>query len=278
MPAGVLPGTRRHTIPRTEQSAEGGRVPGVPLEGPIVAPRRQVVLHDVKVTPSTPLQDHRRKIITSTPIMATMTERPRCSRTAQPTMEQPRIRTQATPHPPGAYPPDKFSTPIQRQIGRMKTSPSQPPRYEQLQQYTNPGTPGGAPGAPDDDDPDEDKPDDQDDQEDEENFKEEEQEEQNPYDYDEVEEIIPDWKGISWKSMFDPHTLTNMQPITTKPKIPTPEIWTVDIKWSEANKFDIWAIDVLNYLMVHHIRPEDDEALPYAAGYPGGLAKEFMST
>ena len=30
--------------------------------------------------------------------------------------------------------------------------------------------------------------------------------------------------------------------------------------------------------MVPHIRPEDDEALPYAAGYPGGLAKEFMST
>ena len=58
-----------------------------------------------------------------------MTERPRRSRMAQPTMEQPRIRTQGTPHPPGAYPPDKFSTPIKRQIGRKKTSPSQPPRY-----------------------------------------------------------------------------------------------------------------------------------------------------
>ena len=30
--------------------------------------------------------------------------------------------------------------------------------------------------------------------------------------------------------------------------------------------------------MVHHIPPEDDEALLYAAGYLGGLAKEFMST
>ena len=142
----------------------------------------------------------------------------------------------------------------------------------------HPGTPGGAPGAPDDDDPDDDNPDDQDDQEDEENLKEEEQEEQNPYDYNEVEEIIPDWKGKLWKSMFDPHTLTNMQPITKKPKIPTPELCTPDAKWSEANKFDTWAIDVLDYLMVHHIRPEDDETLLYAAGYLGGLAKEFMST
>ena len=101
-----------------------------------------------------------------------MTERPQRSRTAPPTVEQPRIRTQATPHPPAAYSPDKFSTPIKRQIGRKKTLPSQPPRYEQPQQYTNPGTPGGAPGAPDDDDPDDDNPDYQDDQEDEENFKE----------------------------------------------------------------------------------------------------------
>ena len=68
--------------------------------------------------------------------MATMTERPRRSRTVQPTMEQPRIRTQATSHPPGAYPPDKFSTPIKIQIGREKTSPSQAPRYEQPRQYT----------------------------------------------------------------------------------------------------------------------------------------------
>ena len=49
-------------------------------------------------------------------------------------------------------------------------------------------------------------------------------------------------------------------------------------KSSEANKFKTWAIDVLDYLMVHHVRPEDDEALPYAAGYLGRLAKEFMST
>ena len=55
-----------------------------------------------------------------------------------------------------------------------------------------------------------------------------------------------------------------------KPKIPTPELCTADAKWSEANKFDTWAIDVLDYLMVHHSRPEDDEALPYAAGYLGG--------
>ena len=95
-------------------------------------------------------------------------------------MEQPRISTQATLHPPAAYPPNKFSTPIKRPIGRKKTTPSQPPRYEQPRQYTNPGTPGGALGAPDDDDPDDNNADDQDDQEDEENFKEEEQEEQNP--------------------------------------------------------------------------------------------------
>ena len=37
-------------------------------------------------------------------------------------------------------------------------------------------------------------------------------------------------------------------------------------------------MDVLDYLVVHHNQPEDDEALPYAAGYLGGLAKEFMST
>ena len=152
-------------------------------------------------------------------------------------MEQPRIRTQATPHPPAAYPPDKFSIQIKRPIGRKKTSPSQPPRYEQPQQYTNPGTPGGAPGVPDDDKLDNNNSDDQDDQEDEENFKEEEQEEQNLYDYDEVEEIIPDWKGKPWKSMFNPHMLTNMQPITKKPKNTTPELCTADAKWSEANEF-----------------------------------------
>ena len=48
MPAGVLPGASRHTIPLTDQGAEGGRVPGVPLEGPIVAPRRQIFLPDVR--------------------------------------------------------------------------------------------------------------------------------------------------------------------------------------------------------------------------------------
>ena len=78
--------------------------------------------------------------------------------------------------------------------------------------------------------------------------------------------------------MFDPHRLTNMQSITKKPKIPTPELCTADAKWGEANKLDTWAIDVLDYLMVHHIRLEDEEALPYAAGYLGELAKEFMST
>ena len=98
----------------------GGRyVPAIQQTGPTL-----------KVTPATPLQDHRPKIIRSAPIMATMTERPKCSRTAQPTMEQSRIRTQATPNPPGTYPPGKFSTPIKRQIGRKKTSPSQQPRYE----------------------------------------------------------------------------------------------------------------------------------------------------
>ena len=139
-------------------------------------------------------------------------------------MEQPKVRTQATPHPPGAYPRDKFSTPIKRQTRRKKTLPNQAPRYGQPRQYTNPGTPGGSSGAPDDDDPDDNNPDNQGNQEDEENFKEEEQEKQNLYDYNEVEEIIPDWKGKLWKSMFDPHTLTTMQPITKKPKIPTPEL------------------------------------------------------
>ena len=86
------------------------------------------------------------------------------------------------------------------------------------------------PGAPDDDDPEDDNPDDQDDQEDEKNFKVEEQEEQNPYDYDKIEEIILNWKGNPWKSMFNPHTLTNMQPITKKPKIPIPELCTADAK------------------------------------------------
>ena len=33
-------------MPLTDQGAEGGRVPGVPLEGPIVAPRRQIFLPD----------------------------------------------------------------------------------------------------------------------------------------------------------------------------------------------------------------------------------------
>ena len=78
--------------------------------------------------------------------------------------------------------------------------------------------------------------------------------------------------------MFNPHTRTNMQPITKKPKNTTPELCTADAKWSEANEFHTWAIDVLDYLMVHHIRPEDDQALPHAAGYLRGLAKEFMST
>ena len=44
MPAGVLPGARRHTIPLTDQGTEGGRVPGVPLKGPIVVHRRQIFL------------------------------------------------------------------------------------------------------------------------------------------------------------------------------------------------------------------------------------------
>ena len=250
----------------------------LPEPGGNYEPAIQQTRPTVKVTPATPLQDHRRKIIRRTPIMTTMTERPQRSRTAQPTMEHPRIRTQATPHPPGAYPPDKFSMPIKRQIGGKKTSPRQPPRYEQPRQNTNPGTPEGVARVLDDDDPDDNNPDDQDDQEDEENFKDEEQKEQSPYDYDEVEEIISDWKGKPWKSWFDLHTVTNVESITKKPKIPTPELCTADAKCGDANKFDTWAIDVLHYLMVHHIRPEDDEALPYAAGNLGGLAKEFMST
>ena len=68
--------------------------------------------------------------------------------------------------------------------------------------------------------------------------------------------------------MFDPHTLTNMQPITKKQKIPTPEICTADAKWSEANKFDAWAIDVLDYLMIHHIRPEDHQQKKFGAPMP----------
>ena len=46
MPAGVLLGARRHTIPLTDQCAEGGRVPVVPLEGAIAAPKRQIFLPD----------------------------------------------------------------------------------------------------------------------------------------------------------------------------------------------------------------------------------------
>ena len=98
------------------------------------------------------------------------------------------------------------------------------------------------------------------------------------YDSEEVEEIIPDWKGKPWKSMFGLQTLTNIQPITKKAKIPTPELCTADAKWCEGNKFDTWAIDVLDYLMVQDIQPEDDDALPYAAENSRGLATEFMST
>ena len=93
----------------------------LPEPGGKYQPAIQQTRPTVKITPATPLRDHRRKIIRSTPSVATMTERPRRSRTAQPTMEQPRIRTQVTPHPLGAYPPDKFSTPIKRQKGRKKT-------------------------------------------------------------------------------------------------------------------------------------------------------------
>ena len=85
--------------------------------------------------------------------------------------------------------------------------------------------------------------------------------------------------------MFDPHTLTNMQPITNKPKIPTPELCTADTKWSEANKFDTWPIDVLDYLMVHHIRPGPVsqpprggpwELLVVAAGVPDANRDRWM--
>ena len=100
-----------------------------PEPGGNYEPAIQQTRRTVKVTPATPLQDHRQKIIRSTPIMATLTERPRHSRTAQPTMDQPRIRTQATPHPPGAYPPAKFSTPIKTQIGRKKISHRGPCLY-----------------------------------------------------------------------------------------------------------------------------------------------------
>ena len=84
----------------------------LPEPGGRYEPAIQQTRPTVKVTPATPLQDHRPKIIKSVPIMATMTERLRRARTEQPTMEQSSIRTQATPYPPGAYPPDKFSTPI----------------------------------------------------------------------------------------------------------------------------------------------------------------------
>ena len=47
MPAGVLPEARRRTIPPTDQGAKGGRELGVPVGGPIVAPRRQIFLPDV---------------------------------------------------------------------------------------------------------------------------------------------------------------------------------------------------------------------------------------
>ena len=211
--------------------------------------------------------------------METMTNRPRSSGIAQSTLDQPRIKTQGTAHQPGAYHRDKFGTPIKRQIGRTKTSPSQLLRYEPPQQYIKAGTPGGVPGAPDDDDQDDDYADDQDNQEDKENFKDgEEHEEQNHYDYNEVEEIIPDWKGKLWKSMFYTQMLTNMQPITKKPNIQSPELCTIDAKCSEANELDTYAMDILDYLIVYHIRPENDEGLPYASGYLSELAKEFMST
>ena len=261
--ASKLAGNAAHTLSAYLPEPGGKYEPAIYETRPIV-----------KVTPTTPLKDHTRRVIKGkAPTMATMTERPRRSATAQPMVTEPRTRIHSTPHPPGAYPPDKFSTPKK---STRKALPKQSPRY---QQHYNPGTPGGPPGPPDDDDPDDDNPDDQDDQDDNENFKEEENnEEQDPYDYEEVEEVIPDWKGKPWKSMFDQHVLANMQPITKKPKIPTPTICTADANWNDANKFDTWAIDVLDYLLVHHITPEHDEALPYAAGYLGGLAKEFMST
>ena len=46
MPAGVLPEAGRRTIPLTDQGAKGGRELGVPVGGPIVAPRRQIFLPD----------------------------------------------------------------------------------------------------------------------------------------------------------------------------------------------------------------------------------------
>ena len=57
MPVGVLPGARRHTIPLTDQGAEGGRVPGVPLEGPMVASRPQIFLPDEAILILDPSMD-----------------------------------------------------------------------------------------------------------------------------------------------------------------------------------------------------------------------------
>ena len=56
----------------------------LPEPGGNYEPAMQQTRPTVKVTPATPLQDHRQKIIRSTPIMATLTERPRHSRMAQP--------------------------------------------------------------------------------------------------------------------------------------------------------------------------------------------------
>ena len=65
--------------------------------------------------------------------------------------------------------------------------------------------------------------------------------------------------------MFDIQTLTNMQPITKKPKIPSPELCTADAKWSEANKFFFCF-----FFLYSHLTPHLPTGMAGVIDYAGG--------
>ena len=64
-----------------------------------------------------------------------------------------------------------------------------------------------------------------------------------------------------------------------KQKVPTPPTINTDTTWSTAHKFDNSVEEVLDYMTIHNIDPQDTnrkDAIAYTNGYLEGIRKEFM--
>ncbi len=224
----------------------------------------------VKITPATPVK---REPVTprksgKTPKMATMTERPR-------------TRTQDTPRPPGSYP----KSPMDKL--HKAATPKGYKKPQDKKQKQAPGAPGapGPPGPPGDPgnnpDGDPDDPHDSEHEQDEENNQEDNQEGQENIQEEEQEnqgeDYQPDWISSRWTPAPDlePHPLSSHSS-SKKPKIPTPPTNTGTHEFNTTGEFDNWAYEVLDYLKIHEVNIQTEQALSYTSGYTSGVAREFL--